>query len=69
MTYWRGTNIPKSANNAFNWREGDSPIAKDLRRLSVYAESGMRGGQVSREIYRTPKDNTINAYSRAKPKE
>jgi hypothetical protein len=51
MKYWPGTNIRKSHNNDFNWRERDSQLMNLLREYLRQSRAGMAGGIVSRSKY------------------
>ena len=69
--FWPGTKIIKSFDNDFNWRNHESRFLRELRITSARVESGMKGGQVTREQYRTPEEkpyqlNAMLLFSRAK---
>lgn len=59
MIYWPGTNIPKSKNNAFNWRDMTTkPLTESIEwKMSV----NLRMNAMKRI-------NDLNVYSRARPK-
>lgn len=58
MSYWPGTNIKKSQNNAFDWR-GESKITNDIK----FKQSYIGQKNVSNGI---EKRQTIIVYSRPK---
>lgn len=52
MKYWPGTNIRKSTNNDFNWRERDAQLLALLREYLRQAVAGAAGGVVTRGQYK-----------------
>ena len=77
MNYWPGTNILKSQNNDFDWRNKDSDFTWSWREFVRQSKAGSMGGQVTRQQeaertgYMTPVEKpyqkTITAFSKAKP--
>lgn len=59
MTYWPGTNTPKSTNNAFNWRGGKSKITQQPDFISSNNAKKQGFGQTESRFFTT--------YSKAKP--
>lgn len=58
MNYWPGTEIPKSANNAFNWRREPSEVTSTREfKASVAAK---RNTQMQ-------KSRQFTVYSKARP--
>ena len=58
MSYWPGTKIKKSQNNAFDWR-GQSKITSDMKfKQSYIGQKNASNGLEKRQI--------IIAYSRSK---
>jgi hypothetical protein len=52
MNYWPGTNIRKSYNNDFNWRNRDAKLLELLREYLRQASAGAAGGMVTRKGYK-----------------
>ena len=80
MTYWPGTNIRKSTNNAFDWRTKDSEFMKSFHAFLRQSRAG-KAGAVKRaeigvargevmylDIEPTTYQKTITTFSKAKPK-
>lgn len=59
MTYWPGTNTPKSTNNAFNWRAEKSKITQQIDFVHTNNAKRNNLGQTESRFFTT--------YSRAKP--
>ncbi len=56
MTYWNGTNIPKSTDNAFTaWKKpGESVVKKDKSFEKAYAgQQAMRDAKKRHIVYST----------------